>query len=81
MMQAIKLSIPPSEFISFHLRSVDESAYNTAIKYVTVKNSNTWTIVVNYVSEGAFFKLEERLKPPYWLITSFTTKTNALLKS
>ena len=62
MMQAIKLSIPPGEFISFHLRSVDESAYNTAIKYVTVKNTNTWTIVVNYVSEGAFFKLEEKIK-------------------
>jgi hypothetical protein len=79
MMQAIKLTIPPGEFIFFHLRSVDESAYNTAIKYVTVKNSNTWTIVVNYVSEGAFFKLVE--KPPCRLITSFTTQTSALLKS
>ena len=62
MMQAIKNSIPPGEFISFHLRSVDEAAYHNAIKYVTAKNVNTWTIVVNYVSEGAFFKLEEKIK-------------------
>ena len=62
MMQAITNTIPPGEFISFHLRSVDEAAYHKAIKYVTAKNVNTWTIVVNYVSEGAFFKLEENIK-------------------
>ena len=48
--------------LSFVVRSVDEAAYHNAIKYVTAKNVNAWTIVVNYVSEGAFFKLEENIK-------------------
>jgi hypothetical protein len=70
-----------SSRISFHLKSVDESAYHTAIKYVDAENNRTWTIVVNYVSEGAFFKLKEKIKAsfPYPLIMSFTNQTSVFL--
>jgi hypothetical protein len=41
---------------------VNKSAYPKALKYVPSKNENTWKIVINYISEGPFFKLEEALK-------------------
>ena len=62
MMEATKTAFPPGTFVPFQLRSTNEEAFQTAIKHIASKNENTWTIKVNYVSEGAFFKLEDRVK-------------------
>jgi hypothetical protein len=62
MMEASKTVFPPGTFVPFHLRNTNEEAFQTAIKYIASKNENTWTIKVNYVSEGAFFKLENLVK-------------------
>ena len=62
MMSSIKASIPPGGFVTFHLRSVNNLAYKKAIEYLHSKSETTWSFTVNYVSEGSFFKLEDRIK-------------------
>jgi hypothetical protein len=62
MMEVIKSSISPGDFVPFNLRRTNEPAYHKALKYVTSKNENTWKILINYVTEGAFFKIEGALK-------------------
>lgn len=62
MMESIKSSVAPGGFVPFQLRRTNEPAYHKALKYVASKNENTWKILINYVSEGAFFKLEGALK-------------------
>jgi hypothetical protein len=48
--------------VLFHLRRTNKPAYHKALKYVTSKNKNTWKILINNVTEGAFFKIEGALK-------------------
>ena len=62
MIKAVKTVLPPGMFVPFTLRNTNEEAFSKAIKYVASKNKNTWTIKINYVSEGSFFKLEEVIK-------------------
>ena len=62
MMTAIKSNISPGNFVPFHLRSVDETAFNKAVSFINKKNENTWSFVINFVSEGSFFKLEDKIK-------------------
>ena len=44
------------------MRSINEDAFEKAAKYVASKNINTWSFMINYVSEGCFFKLEDKVK-------------------
>jgi hypothetical protein len=62
MMAAIKSNISPGNFVSFHMRSANEAAFEKAASYVASKNANTWSFLINYVSEGSFFKLEHKVK-------------------
>ena len=62
MMAAIKSNISPGSFIQFHMRSINEDAFEKAAKYVASKNVNTWSFMINYVSEGCFFKLKDKVK-------------------
>jgi hypothetical protein len=62
MMAAIKSNISPGNFVSFHMRSANEVAFEKAASYVASKNANTWSFLINYVSEGSFFKLEHKVK-------------------
>jgi hypothetical protein len=62
MMESIKSSVSPGDFVPFQLRRTNETAFHKAVKYVTSKNENTWKILVHYVSEGTFFKIEGALK-------------------
>jgi len=58
----IKENVKPGIFVPFQMKQVNENAYNKAVEYVTSRNANIWTIVIQYMSEGAFFKLEDKLK-------------------
>jgi hypothetical protein len=62
MEAVLKDNLSPGTFVPFRMRSINEVAYNKAIRYVAGKNENTWTILMKYMSEGAFFKLEQRIK-------------------
>ena len=57
-----KESLKPGSFIPFQMKRINEIAYNKAVEYVASKGLNTWTIVVNYVTDGGFFKLEDKIK-------------------
>jgi hypothetical protein len=62
MQEAIKSNLDPGIFVPFQMKQVNETAYNKAVEYVASKNANIWTIVIQYMSEGSFFKLEEKFK-------------------
>lgn len=62
METVLKDNIAPGAFVPFRMKTINEEAYNKAIRYVAGKNENTWTILLKYMSEGAFFKLEQRIK-------------------
>ena len=62
MTTTIKSNVSPGNFVPFHLRSVDEIAFNKAVSYINHKNENTWSFVINFMSEGSFFKLEDKIK-------------------
>ena len=62
METVLKDNIAPGAFVPFRMKTINEEAYNKAIRYVAGKNENTWTILMKYMSEGAFFKLEQRIK-------------------
>ena len=57
-----KESLKTESFIPFQMKRINEIAYNKAVEYVASKGLNTWTIVVNYVTDGGFFKLEDKIK-------------------
>ena len=62
MMAAIKANVKPGNFVPFHLRAANDIAFKKAVEYMNSKNETTWAFIVNYVSEGIFFKLEEQIK-------------------
>ena len=62
MMTAIKSNVSPGNFVPFHLRSVNEEAFEKELNYVTSKKENTWSFQINFISEGSFFKLEDKVK-------------------
>jgi hypothetical protein len=43
------------------MKQVNDSAYNKAVEYVASRNANICTIVMQYVSEGAFIILKDKL--------------------
>ena len=49
------------------MNRINKSVYRQAVDYVRDKNSNIWTIVIKYVSEGTQFKLAEKLKQSFKL--------------
>jgi hypothetical protein len=55
-------NLTPGTFIPFRMRSVNVEAYNKAIKFIASKSENIWTILIKYISDGAFFKLEQPIK-------------------
>jgi predicted patatin/cPLA2 family phospholipase len=62
MMAAIKSNVSPGNFVPFHMQSANAVAFEKAASYVASKNANTWSFLINYVSEGSFFKLENNVK-------------------
>jgi hypothetical protein len=62
MSEILKENTCPGNSIPFQMRRINEIAYQKAIKHVRDKRMNIWTIVVKYMSKGAQFKLEDRIK-------------------
>ena len=62
MMAAIEANVKPGNFVPFHLRAANDIAFKKAVEYMNSKNETTWAFIVNYVSEGIYFKLEEQIK-------------------
>ena len=61
-MTTIKSNVSPGNFVPFHMRSVNQEAFEKAVTYVTSKSENTWSFMINFISEGSFFKLEDGIK-------------------
>jgi len=55
MTALIKENSSPGTFMPFQMKQINGEAYNKAVEYVASRNTNIWTIVVQYMSEGAFF--------------------------
>jgi uncharacterized protein YoxC len=62
MMTAIKWNISPGNFVPFHMRLVNQEAFESTVKYVTRKSKNIRLFHINFISKGSFFKLKERVK-------------------
>jgi hypothetical protein len=62
MMTGIKANVKPGNCVPFHLIAANDIVFKKAIEYMNSKNETTWAFIVNYVSEGIFFKLEEQIK-------------------
>ena len=62
MMTVIKSNVSPGNFVPFHMRSVNQEAFEKAVKYIISKSENTWSFQINFISEGTFFKIEEKIK-------------------
>ena len=72
MMTVIKLNVSPGNFVPFHMRSVNQDAFEKAAKYVISKSKNTWSFQINFISEGTFFKSKKKLNKRFSQIMSFT---------
>jgi hypothetical protein len=57
MTEILKENTSPGNFIPFQMRRINEIAYQKAINYARDKSMNIWTIVINYMSEGAQSRL------------------------
>jgi hypothetical protein len=62
MNDILRNNLKPGDFVPFKMKSVNPEAYNKAIKFIASKNDNTWTILIKYMSDGSFFKLENSIK-------------------
>ena len=60
--EAIRQMAQPTDFVLFQMKKVNEKAFNNAVRFASKLKSNTQVIMMNNVTEGAFFKLEERIK-------------------
>ena len=60
--EAIRQMAQPTDFVLFQMKKVNEKAFNNAVRFASKLKSNTQVIMMNNVTEGAFFKLEEQIK-------------------
>jgi hypothetical protein len=49
-------------FIPFQMKYINQEAYNKALSHVAFKQDNTWVIKIKYMSDTAFFRLENMIK-------------------
>jgi hypothetical protein len=54
MMAAIKSNISSGNFVPFYMQSANEVVVEKTASNVGSKNANTWSFLINYVSEGSF---------------------------
>jgi CRISPR/Cas system endoribonuclease Cas6 (RAMP superfamily) len=59
----------PVKFVSFRMRKINIEAYQTAISLVSQHQNDLRTIVINKISEEAFFVLEGEAKQKQRVIT------------
>jgi hypothetical protein len=62
MISILKENTHPGIFIPFQMKYVNQEAYNKAVSYMVFKQDNTWVIKIKYMSDNAFFKLENMIK-------------------
>jgi hypothetical protein len=62
MMSILKENIAPGIFVPVQLKFINKIAFDNALIYVLQKEDTKWTIVVNHITDGSFFKLEHKIK-------------------
>jgi hypothetical protein len=65
MMTILRENTVPGIFLPIQMKFINKEAFDKTFKYVSQKQDNTWTIVLNYIADGAFFKLEHKIKK-FW---------------
>jgi hypothetical protein len=58
----LKENTNPGIFIPFQMKNINQEAYNKALSHITFKQDNTWVIKIKYMSDTAFFRLENLIK-------------------
>jgi hypothetical protein len=62
MMSILKENIAPGIFLPVQLKFINKIAFDKALIYISQKQDTTWTVVVNHITDGSFFKLEHKIK-------------------
>jgi hypothetical protein len=61
-MTILRENTVPGIFVPIQMKYINKEAFDKALEYVFQKQENTWTIVLNCITEGAFFELEHKIK-------------------
>jgi hypothetical protein len=59
----------PDEFIAFKMQKISSKAFNNAIALVAQHQNDVWTVVINNVSEEAYFVLEGKTRQMEHVLT------------
>jgi hypothetical protein len=62
MIAILKENTNPGIFIPFQIKYINQEAYNKALSHIAFKQDNTWVIKIKYMSDTAFFRLENMIK-------------------
>jgi hypothetical protein len=62
MMSILKGNITPGIFVPIQLINFNKIAFEKVLFLISQKHDTTWTIVVNYITDGSLFKLEHKIK-------------------
>jgi hypothetical protein len=62
MTSTLKENTNPGIFIPFQMKYINQEAYNKALSHIVFKQDNTWVIKIKYMSDTAFFRLENMIK-------------------
>jgi hypothetical protein len=62
MTSILKENTNPGIFIPFQMKYINQNAYNKALSHIAYKQDNTWVIKIKYMSDTAFFRLENMIK-------------------
>jgi hypothetical protein len=49
-------------FVPFQMKYINQEAYNKVWSHIAFKEDNTWVIKIKYMSDTAFFRLENMIK-------------------
>ena len=62
MTDILRENLTSGVFMPFQMQRANKVAFSNAVQYVASKKNNVWTILIQYMTEGALFKLEEKIK-------------------
>jgi hypothetical protein len=62
MIAILKENTNPGIFIPFQMKYINQESYNKALSHIAFKQDNNWVIKIKYMSDTAFFRLENMIK-------------------
>jgi hypothetical protein len=65
MVSILKENTNPGVFIPFQLKYINQEAFNKVLSYIPFKQDKTWVNKIKYMSDTAFFRLENMIKETF----------------